>query len=131
LEGLAKKVKNENKNKADKRIQLYKDRKISQATTAEKQILNFIEYNTAKDSRKKTINEKYDKIITKYQDSKPLNEKISDKKKANNEAKGVAIKKVQNYIRDRITFETKIIDKAFKEKLISVEVKTKGLVGIL
>ena len=35
LEGLAKKVKNENKNKADKLIQLYKDRKISQSTTVE------------------------------------------------------------------------------------------------
>ena len=36
LEGLAKKVKNENKNKADNLVQLYKDRKISQSTTAEK-----------------------------------------------------------------------------------------------
>ena len=36
LEGLAKKVKNENKIKADNIVQLYKDRKISQATTAEK-----------------------------------------------------------------------------------------------
>ena len=41
LEGLAKKVKNENKNKADKLIQLYKDRKISQVTTAEKTDIEF------------------------------------------------------------------------------------------
>ena len=40
LEGLAKKVKNENKNKADKLVQLYKDRKISQSTTAGKLIMN-------------------------------------------------------------------------------------------
>ena len=55
LEGLAKKVKNENKNKADKLVQIYKDRKSSQATTAEKLIINFIEYDNAKDRRKKRL----------------------------------------------------------------------------
>ena len=43
LEGLAKNVNNENKNKGDKLIQLYKQRKISNVKSAEKQILNFIE----------------------------------------------------------------------------------------
>jgi hypothetical protein len=81
LEGLAKKVKNENKNKADKLIQLYKDRKISQVTTAEKQILNFIEYNSAKDRRRKTINKDYDKIIAKYEEAEPLNERMSSNSK--------------------------------------------------
>jgi hypothetical protein len=76
LDGLAKKVKNENKNKADKLIQLHKDRKISQATTAEKQILNFIEYNSAKDRRRKAINKNYDKIIAKYEEAEPLNERM-------------------------------------------------------
>ena len=76
LEGLAKKVKNENKNKADKLIQLYKDRKISQSTTVEKLIINFIEYDNAKDRRKKTIDKKYDKIISKYEESEPLNERM-------------------------------------------------------
>ena len=75
LEGLAKKVKNENKNKADKLIQLYKDRKIGNVKSAEKHILNFIEYNNAKDRRKKTIDTNYYKIIAKYQDSKTLSEK--------------------------------------------------------
>ncbi len=76
LEGLAKKVKNENKNKADNLVQLYKDRKISQSTTAEKLIINFIEYDNAKDRRKKTIDKKYDKIISKYEEAKPLNERM-------------------------------------------------------
>jgi hypothetical protein len=81
LEGLAKKVKNENKNKADKLIQLHKDRKISQVTTAEKQILNFIEYNSAKDRRRKTINRNYHKIIAKYEEAEPLNERMSSNSK--------------------------------------------------
>ena len=76
LEGLAKKVKNENKNKADKLVQLYKDRKISQSTTAEKLIMNFIEYDNLKDRRKKTIDKNYDKIISKYEEAKPLNERM-------------------------------------------------------
>ena len=77
LERLAKKVKNENKNKADKLVQLYKDRKISQATTAEKQILNFIEYDNVKDRRRKTIDKNYDKMISKYEEAEPLNERMS------------------------------------------------------
>jgi hypothetical protein len=77
LEGLAKKVKNENKNKADKLIQLYKDRKISQATTAEKQISNFIEYNSAKDRCRKTIDQIYDTVTAKYEEAEPLNERMS------------------------------------------------------
>ena len=76
LEGLAKKVKNENKNKTDKLIQLYKDRKISQSTTVEKLIVFFIEYDNAKDRRKKTIDKHYDKIISKYEESEPLNERM-------------------------------------------------------
>ena len=76
LEGLAKKVKNENKIKADKLVQLYKDRKISQATTAEKLIINFIEYDNLKDRRKKTIDKNYDKIISKYENAEPLNERM-------------------------------------------------------
>ena len=76
LEGLAKKVKNENKNKADNLVQLYKDRKISQSTTAEKLIMNFIEYDNLKDRRKKTIDKNYDKIISKYEEAKPLNERM-------------------------------------------------------
>jgi hypothetical protein len=43
-------------------IQLYKDRKISPVTTAEKQIRNVIEYNNAIDRRKKTIDENMIKI---------------------------------------------------------------------
>ncbi len=71
LEGLAKKVKNEkHKNKADNLVQLYKDRKISQSTTAEKLIMNFIEYNNLKDRRKKKI----DKIMIKlYQNMRRRN----------------------------------------------------------
>ena len=76
LEGLAKKVKNENKIKADNIVQLYKDRKISQATTAEKLIINFIEYDNLKDRRKKTIDKNYDKIISKYENAEPLNERM-------------------------------------------------------
>ena len=76
LEGLAKKVKNENKNKADNLVQLYKNRKISQSTTAEKLIMNFIEYDNLKDRRKKTIDKNYDKIISKYEEAKPLNERM-------------------------------------------------------
>ena len=76
LEGLAKKVKNENKIKADNIVQLYKDRKISQATTAETLIINFIEYDNVKDRRKKTIDKKYDKIISKYENAEPLNERM-------------------------------------------------------
>ena len=77
LKGLAKKVNNENKNKADKLVQLYKDRKISQSTTAEKLIINCIEYDNAKDRRKKTIDKTYDRIIGKYEESKPLNERMA------------------------------------------------------
>ena len=59
-----------------------------------KHILNFIEYNNAKDRRKKTIDTNYYKIIAKYQDSKTLSEKISDKKKA----KGEAVKKYKHFL---------------------------------
>ncbi len=62
LEGLAKKVKNENKNKADNLVQLYKNRKFSQSTTAEKLIIIFIEYDNAKDRRKKTIDKNMIKL---------------------------------------------------------------------
>ena len=41
LGGLAKNVNNENKNKADKLIQLYKDRKISNVKSAEKTHIKF------------------------------------------------------------------------------------------
>ena len=63
LEGLSKKVKNDNKIKADNIVQLYKDRKISQATTAEKLIINFIEYDNVKDRRKKTIDKNMIKLF--------------------------------------------------------------------
>ena len=42
---------------------------------------------------KKTIDTNYDKTISKYRDSRTLSEKVSDKKKAKNVVKTVAIKK--------------------------------------
>ena len=39
-------------------------------------IINFIEYDNVKDRRKKTINKNYDKIIAKYEEAKPLNERM-------------------------------------------------------
>ena len=41
-----------------------------------KLIINFIEYDNVKDRRKKTIDEKYDKLISKYENAEPLNERM-------------------------------------------------------
>ena len=83
MEGLAKNVKNENTNKSEKLIQLYKQRKKSNVKSAKKHILNFIEYSNAKHRRKKTIDTNYDKIIANYQDSKTLSEKSKRQKQSN------------------------------------------------
>ena len=81
LEGLAKKVKNADlKEKADNLVQLYKDRKLTQKTTAENQIRDFIKYNSFKPRKQKTINNKYNTLVDKYADVKPLGERMKDNK---------------------------------------------------
>ena len=144
LEGLAKKVKNENKIKADNIVQLYKDRKISQATTAEKLIINFIEYDNLKDRRKKTIDKNYDKIISKYENAEPLNERMrtgskyiqSIEIKGEDKAKTEIIYNIKNVEYERkglklfINLHNSIYNKLYKdvkpivEKKVSFKVQT-------
>ena len=81
LNRLAKNVKGNNKSKAESLIKLYADRKISQVTTAEKQIKDFIGYPDAKDRRKKTIDGNYDKLIDKYQDIAKVNVRMKTNSK--------------------------------------------------
>ena len=76
LNRLVNNVNGNNKSKAESLIQLYADRKFSQVTSAEKQIKHFIGYGDAKDRQKN----KYDKNINKYQDVKPLGERLKDNK---------------------------------------------------
>lgn len=81
LKALTTKIKNEDhKEKADNLIQLYASRKLSQKTQAEKQIIDFITYEQQKPRRQKTIDKKYDNLIEKYVDAKPLNVRMKDNK---------------------------------------------------
>ena len=77
LKTLSSKVKNADlKEKADNLVQLYADRKLSQKTTAENQIRDFIKYNSFKPRKQKTINKKYDALVEKYKDEEPLSQNV-------------------------------------------------------
>jgi len=79
LTGLANNVRNdEDKIKVKKIVSLYAERKIAQKTTAEKIILAYINADTLR--KKKSIDKKYDKIINKYNDLKPLGERMTENK---------------------------------------------------
>ena len=81
LKALTTKIKNEDhKEKADNLIQLYASRKLTQKTQAEKQIIDFITYEQQKPRRQKTIDKKYDNLIEKYTEAKPLNVRMKDNK---------------------------------------------------
>ena len=59
LNALTSKIKNEDlKDKADNLVKLYAERKLSQLTTAQKQIIDFITYEQQKPRRQKTIDKK-------------------------------------------------------------------------
>ena len=79
LKGLANNVKNEEDQiKVKQIIGLYAERKIAQKTTAEKIILGYTNADTSR--KKKSIEKKYDKVIDKYNDLKPLGERMTDNK---------------------------------------------------
>ena len=81
LNTLANKIKNETrKEKAKNIIQLYADRKISQKTTAEKQINNFINYDIYNKRKQTSVDKQYVKLVDKYTDVKPLGERMKDNK---------------------------------------------------
>ena len=126
LKRMVKKVKNEDlKEKANIVIQLYADRKISQITQPEKQITSFINYEKSNQKQQNNIDKSYDKMISKYQDSKPLSQRMDEKKKEKATAKISASQKIQNLARNTLTFESKVIEKAFKKNVIVVRVKPK------
>ena len=70
-------------------VQLYKDRKISNLTTAENMIMNL---RTMRPSTKNKTMKQYDKLIEKYQHNEPLNVRMKATKTTNIEKK-VGVKK--------------------------------------
>ena len=72
-------------------VQLYKDRKISNFTTAEHMI---IKLRTIQPSTQKKIMKQYDKLIQTYQQNEPLNVRMKVNKEMNIE-KTTVIKKTK------------------------------------
>ena len=72
-------------------VQLYKDRKISNLTTAENMI---IKLRTIQPSTQKKIMKQYDKLIQKYQQNEPLNVRMKVNNATNIEKK-IVIKKTK------------------------------------
>ena len=76
-----KKVKNEDhKQKVDNLTQLYKDRKLSRITTVESQINKFINYDSFKPRKQKTVNKQYETLADKYKDEETLAKRMKDNK---------------------------------------------------
>ena len=77
-------------------IDLYTTRKLTQLTTVEKIIVAYIKSKSAK--QRVAINTKFDKIIDKYQEAKPLAERIAPKKSAKDktEKRNKAASKIQH-----------------------------------
>ena len=62
-------------------IDLYRNRKIAQFTTADNLIRNFI--NAKTDKQKQKVNDQYDKVYQKHEEKKPLGERMQEAKGEN------------------------------------------------
>ena len=62
-------------------IGLYTDRKISQYTTAEKIVNDFIKAKS--EDEKSKANQKYDQVMNTYEEREPLNERMKKNKQEN------------------------------------------------
>ena len=62
-------------------IDLYRNRKIAQFTTADNLIRNFI--NAKTDKQKQKANGQYDKVYQKHEEKKPLGERMQETKEEN------------------------------------------------
>ena len=62
-------------------IQLYKDRRIAQFTTAQNMVLQLIRVKTAEDKQK--ANTKYQNMMEQYDEKKPLNERMNQSRQEN------------------------------------------------
>ena len=91
LEGFITNSKTSIKDNVKTLVQLYKDRKISNLTTAENMI---IKLRTIQPSTQNKIMKQYDKMIQKYQQNEPLNVRMKVNKTINIEKK-VVIKKTK------------------------------------
>ena len=89
LEGFITNSKSDIKDNVKTIVQLYKDRKISNLTTAENMIINL---RTIRPSTKIKTMKQYDKLIQKYQQNEPLNVRMQATKTKNIEKK-VVVKK--------------------------------------
>ena len=89
LEGFITNSKADIKDNVKTIVQLYKNRKISNLTTAENMIINL---RTIRPSTKIKTMKQYDKMIQKYQENEPLNVRMKATKATNIEKK-VLVKK--------------------------------------
>ena len=89
LEGFITNSKADIKDNVKTIVQLYKDRKISNLTTAENMIINL---RTIRPSTKIKTMKQYEKLINKYQQNEPLNVRMKATKTTNIEKK-VVVKK--------------------------------------
>ena len=82
-------------------IQLYRDRRISQWTTALNMVLQFIRARTDKDKRK--ANTRYENLMEQYEERQPLNERMRQSRQDNIQT---GAKKENNYALELHFFTT-------------------------
>ena len=116
------------KQKINTIIDLYANRKISQVQTATNNIMNLMTDTTGK--KKETVNNKYEKLIEKYQVVETLSHRLRQKTTVRNDKKEkriTAANKIQKVTRNKVVFEVEEIAKAFKGKVISLLVTPKTI----
>ena len=109
LEGFITNSKADIKDNVKTIVQLYKDRKISNLTTAENMI---IKLRTIQPSTQNKIMKQYDKLIQKYQQNEPLNVRMKVNKERNIEKK-VVVKKTNAADKTRKQFKSFFNKKIF------------------
>ena len=77
LKRLTNSLRGENKEKAEELTELYKQRKISQFTTAQKIIKGFVDATTAKEQKR--VDKKHDEVIRNNRINNPLNVRMKKK----------------------------------------------------
>ena len=82
-------------------IQLYKDRRISQYTTALNMVLQLIRARTTEE--KQTATAKYENMMEQYEEKKPLNERMKQSRQENIQT---GVKKQNNYALELHFFTT-------------------------
>ena len=88
-----------------------------------------IAYIGTKNAKQRVAVHKKWKIIEKYQEAKPLAERIATKKSVKDETvkQTKAANKIQKIVRGTVKFETKVLEKAFKGKVMTISVIPKTL----